>query len=325
MIQLNLTWMSSENAMKPFWALLGVLSLLSGCIGTSKVDVLEARLREQEVVVQNYQSQVVSVQSQLTVAQRESKILRVQFAKAGKKIPAVEATAAIASVETLKFSSLLTAGQDKDSQPGDERFHAIVIPYDSAGELVKVVGDVEFEAIDLSLPEDQRTVGHWEYTPEKAKQLWHSGFLATGYRFDLPWEQLPQGKEILLHMRLKTPDGRELTASHTMKIAPPAKLAVAPELLKVAEDVQQVKAEEPAAAEKSKAQAEKTKIARPKPLLDVTTTADEAPGRAKILPVSFEKKSNSPNEGLNLENPRPFPGGIRTSDNWTEATIPVLR
>ena len=98
----------------------------TGCLGTSKVDLLEARLREQEAVVRNHQNEVASVRSQLNIAKREAKILRNQLAKAGEKVPAVEATEALAAVEILKFNSLLTAGQDKDETPGDERFHAIV-------------------------------------------------------------------------------------------------------------------------------------------------------------------------------------------------------
>ncbi len=318
-MQLNLTWMSGSTATRSFLTSIGVFALLSGCTGTNKVDVLETRLREQEVVVQNYQHEIEFVRSQLTVAQRESKILREQLVKAGGKSPAVEATEAIASVERLQFSNLLTAGQDKDSEPGDERFHAIVIPYDRAGELVKVVGNVEFEAIDLSLPEDQRTIGRWKYTPEEAQKLWHSGFLSAGYRFDLPWERLPHGKEILLHMKLETADGRELAANHTVKIDPPEKLSLdpsAPDLLEIPEKIQQVKSEE---------SAPKGRIARPNPVLDVSDDPIEATNQVKILPISFEKKSDSVREKIAPQNPRPFPDGLKTSDNWTDATIPVLR
>ena len=319
-MQLNSTWMSRRFSTMPFVVLLGGVALLSGCMGTNRVDVLEARLREQEDVVQHYQSEIASVRSQLIVAQRESKILREQITQGGGKSPAVEATEALAAVEKLQFSNLLTAGQDKDSKPGDERFHAIVIPYDRAGELVKVVGEVQFEAIDLSLPEDRRTIGHWKFTPEEAQKLWHSGFLSAGYRFDLPWEKLPQGKEILLHMKLKTPDGRELTASHTVKITPPTALAIeseAPDLLKVPKAIQQVKSE-------GKTESPRRKT-RPKPILDTLETSEDRVGRAKIKPISFEKKSTPVKVPSSEENPRPFPTGIKTSDNWTEATIPVLR
>lgn len=319
-MQLKLTWMSVCTATKSIVASLGVLILLSGCTGTNKVDLLEARLREQEVVVQNYKSEIASVRSQLTIAQRESKILREQLVRGGEKSPAVEATEALASVERLQFSNLLTASQNKDSKPGDERFHAIVIPYDRDGELVKVVGNVEFEAIDLSLPEDQRTIGRWKYTPEEAQKLWHSGFLAAGYRFDLPWERLPQGKEILLHMKLETPDGRELTANHTVKIDPPLQLSMkskTPDQLKIPKIIQQVKSEKQSAASGEKN--------RPKSALDTLGTAMDSAGKAELLPISFEKRATPVNEKITPADPRPFPSGLKTSDSWTDATIPVLR
>lgn len=322
-----------------------------GCSGTNHLELLEARLREQELVVQRYEKEVAAVRSQLTVAQRESKILRQQLTKAGKDVPAVEATTALAAVETLKFNSLLTAGQNKDTTPGDEQFHAIVTPYDKAGELVKVVGKLELEAIDLSLPENQRTVGRWEFPPEKAQKLWHSGFLSSGFRFTLPWERLPQSNSVLLLVKMETPDGRELSASHTMKIEAPTQLASAaaepapptlaetPPALTVSENATEItqtdgtnevlndKPTDPQNANPSAEPATPDKLQRPEPVLDLFEgpEPEEAPGKATISAISFETSEPVRNLAPTAETARPFPVGLKTSDNWNDATIPVLR
>lgn len=298
--------------------------MICGCTSPDKTDLLEARLRERELVLENYEQEIHTVQSQLSVAQREARILREEMKRSGKTPPAMEATAAIAAAETLQFNTLLTAGQNADSAPGDEKFHAIVVPYDATGNLVKVIGDVEFEAIDLSLPETRRTVGKWVYNPEQAQELWHAGFLSSGYRFVLPWKQAPAGKEILLHMKLITADGRELTASHTVKIDPPLQLGSAsatPGLLTVPATAQEAHVSD----ETQQSVEVPEKKGRPPAVLDLFEEPVQKTAATAIVPISFEKKSEPVTSESSTNSPRPFPEGIKTSDNWTESSIPTLR
>ncbi len=356
----SLTRMSPRVSLKSIVVSLGMLCVLYGCRGPSNVELLEARLREFEVMDDRRKAELVSVRSQLNIAQREARILRNQIADSGEKAPAVAATEAIASVEVLKFNTLLTAGQNKDETPGDERFHAIVSPYDKDGDLVKVVGKLQLEAIDLSLPEDKRTIGKWDYTPEKAGELWHSGYLSSGLRFDLPWNELPQGNEVLLHVKMETADGRELTASHTVKIDPPRQLAmapiapVAPKLLNLSGDAKPAEVKVPAPTESetptaeaakpaeatkpeaTKEEAPKTNVTapipapskpeRPVPVLDLfEEEPEEAPGKATLSPTSSQGAAQIEAEKVESSLARPFPSGIQTSDNWKESTIPILR
>ena len=306
----------------------------TGCKGPDNIELLEARLRENEVTVQNYERELGTMNSKLAVAQREANILREQLKRQGKPIPAVEATTALAAVETLKFHTLLTAGQDKDSQPGDEKFHAIVSPYDANGEIVKVIGEVELEAVDLSLPEDQRTVGKWSFTPDEAMNLWHAGYLSTGYRFELPWATLPSGNEVVLRMTMQTPDGRELVASHTVKIQPPTELAkaeptekTAPNLINPPSEVRQA-----SASKSGKAVVEQKKPERPEPVLDLFETPQESESDAseksisnKITPISYERNKPLEFELPKTVDPRPFPNAIKTSDTQSEYTSTVIR
>lgn len=278
-----------------------LLSLWSGCQGTGNVELLEAQLRENEVLIQKYERELGQMHSQLSIAQREASLLRKQLKSNGQPIPAVEATTSIAAVESLQFNKLLTAAQDKDDSPGDEKFHAIVTPEDGDGELVKVLGKLHIEAIDLGRPEGERTIGKWEFTPEEAEELWHSGYLSSGYRFEFPWQSLPAGNEVVLHVSLETPDGRQLATSHTLKVEPAT--SVATKSMK--------------------------KNPRPEPVLDLTEVSQGTPNTDKetlaVTPISFEKKSIIAPPEENETSARPFPTGVQTSDNWTDATIPRLR
>jgi hypothetical protein len=333
MMHFNSTRMFKLGSLASLATSVAFVCMVAGCKSPDKIELLEARLRENEVVVQNYERELGSMNSQLSVAQREAKILREQLDRNGQPVPAVEATTALASVETLKFNTLLTAGQDKDSQPGDEKFHAIVSPYDSGGEIVKVIGDVELEAVDLSLPENQRTIGKWNYSPEEALKLWHAGYLSTGYRFELPWKSLPQGNEVVLRMKMKTPDGRELVTSHTVKVQPPAQLAVtepATDLVPPPTEIIQT-----SVSDSESSTSEENKPKRPEPVLDLleaTSTGqaqepskEDKTASVKVVPISFEKKQAIQLDSSTDSTARPFPDGIKTSDTQSEYSFSVVR
>lgn len=333
MMHFNSTRMFKSGSLTSLAMSVAFVCMFAGCKSPDKIELLEARLRENEVIVQNYERELGSMNSQLSIAQREANILREQLDRNGQPVPAVEATTALASVETLKFNTLLTAGQDKDSLPGDEKFHAIVSPYDSGGEVVKVIGDVELEAVDLSLPEDQRTIGKWTYSPEEALKLWHAGYLSTGYRFELPWESLPQGNEVVLRMKMKTPDGRELVTSHTVKVQPPTQLAVtepATDLVPPPSEITQASASDPESTT-----LDETKPKRPKPVLDLfeapttgqvqESNKEEKTASVKVVPISFEKKRSIQLDSTTDSTARPFPDGIKTSDTQSEFTFSVVR
>lgn len=319
---------------------------LSGCITRGNSEVLEAQLRRQESVIQQFQSQVSSLRSDLVTAERETELLRKELADTADKRLQQEATRALAKVEGIEFHSLLTAGQDLDDTEGDELIHTLFYPHDSTGELVKLSGDIEIEAVDLSRPSEDRTIGRWSYTSDEARDHWHAGFLASGYQFDLPWERTPQGKEVLLLAKLKTPDGREFQASHKVKvnvsslasadgvdpklIAPPA-----PDLTKT----ENKKADNQIPEDE---QSPKTvTVPNPYEFQEPTKTAQAKQKRpmpldSGVLQVGYEKLHQEKVQAgdqpakvalpESLEKPRPFPAEpVITSDSWKDSEIPVLR
>jgi outer membrane murein-binding lipoprotein Lpp len=200
--------------------IVGAAALAAGCASRGQLDVLESRLRQQDDTITQLQNQVSTTQSQLQAARRESDELRTQVAD-GTRTARVEQVSALGTVEGIELNRYLTGGLDKDGQPGDEALSAVVVPTDSQGNLVKAPGSVAVTLFDLSKPEAQQRIGHWEYSAKQADSLWHSGFLGSGYIVRVPWQEKPQSANLLVHARLKTIDGRQFDTSQTIHIVPP--------------------------------------------------------------------------------------------------------
>jgi hypothetical protein len=206
--------------------LLGTLVLAVGCASTGQLEVLESRLRHQEDAANQLQSQLTESQNQLQAARRETVDLRTQLAD-GKRTARVEQVSALGQVEAISLNKYLTGGLDRDGVPGDEMFSAVVVPADADGNLVKAPGSVIVTVLDLSKPEAQQRVGHWEFGAKESEALWHSGFLGSGYIVRVPWQKMPESPSLLVHAQLKTVDGRQFDTSQSIRITPPAATAQA--------------------------------------------------------------------------------------------------
>jgi hypothetical protein len=206
--------------------LLGTLVLAAGCATTGQIEVLESRLRRQEDANNQLQAQLTESQHQLTASRREAGDLRTQLAS-DKKVVRAEQLTALGTVEGISLNKYLTGGFDRDGVPGDEMFSAVVVPADADGNLVKAPGSVVLTVLDLSKPESQQTVGHWEFSPKDSENLWHSGFFGSGYTVRVPWQKIPDSPTLLVHARLKTVDGRQFDTSQSISINPPSPTAQA--------------------------------------------------------------------------------------------------
>lgn len=192
-----------------------------GCGLRGNVDLLEARLREQDDRLHVLTSELEQTQTELKTARREADLLRDQLHKREHVASHSEQTAVLARVEGVRIGALLSGGLDRDEQPGDDLLSALVVPHDADGEVLKLPGTIRLELFDLSRDGNRQRIGEWEFEPEQTRERWHSGFLAAGYRFRVPWQQSPKNETLLLHARLTTPDGRQFDASETIRITPP--------------------------------------------------------------------------------------------------------
>jgi hypothetical protein len=348
------TWMSHPNANPSrfvyavvAWGLL-VSAWLSGCVGRGDVELLEANLRQQQDLAHRYQRQLEDLRGELATAHSELQQLRKDLADAGK--PALqEQTEPLAKITGVEFNSMMTGGRDVDGSPGHDVLTAVLSPHDTDGDLLKLAGDIEIELLDLSRSGDKQRIGSWRYPANKARDLWHSGFLASGYQLDLPLTEHPQKGDALLHGRLTTADGRQFDTSYRVTLvgspsgtpgSPPSDSARPLEVSQRVKRLDSAGEVVPAKAASSKSaagsrpdfaeQEERAELSpaggipangpirRPVPIPPRDDVDDELPvteeGRASPRPFP---------EAADFRKPEKMP--VATSDHWTDATIPRWR
>ena len=288
------------------------------------MELLEAEIRQSQDSLYRAEAKSTELQSQLALARRETDLIRSQAVSHGDQAPLPEQTGNLVRLAGVKINTLLSGGKDRDGKPGDDLLVALITPHDEQGDLVKIAGDVEIEAYDMSLSGDDKRVGHWTFDPEQSAKSWHSGFVGAGLQFELPWQEVPANKDLLVHARLRTADGRQFDTNSPLKIVPPTSttpgLISVPQALPVKHETElRVDRQIETADQKIPADP----ITRPVPFYD-----DVEP---RTTPRPFPGADNTPEE-LKPSSPaaKQQPGhasldGIETSDSWTDETIPRLR
>ncbi len=289
---------------------MGMLCALAavGCATRGSLDALEAQLRQEELTREEIVVQLNQVQDELKIARRDSAALRKQLTEHRLAALSPEQADVFYRAESIKFNMLMTSGQDRDGQPGDEGLSVLLTPVDTHGDLVKLAGEVELELFDMTRPASEQRLGQWEFALDDVRESWHKGFLSAGYLFRVDWQTPPVSSELTLHARMRVPDGRQFDATTQVKVVPTGRTPPA-----VARDPSPG-AVRTAASRNSKGMSDG----------NVTPTA----GRARIR--SYDQTARS-SEGESLLPPRIRPGAghapppAQTSDRWTEETIPTLR
>ncbi len=155
----------------------------SGCASRGNTELLEANLREHQDRLSAYEKQVGNL-GMNGVRRAEADQLRRELIAIGKD-GTPENTEPLARVASLQFNSMMTGARDADGAPGHDVITAVLAPIDKDGDLVKLGGELEVEVLDLTKSGDAQRVGQWKYSAQQARDLWHSGFLASGFQLDL--------------------------------------------------------------------------------------------------------------------------------------------
>lgn len=265
-------------------------------------DLLESELRRQELMQQELTEQLQTTREELRVVRADADELRSRLASRGQVPLASEQAEVLYKAQGITFKSILTSGIDRDGQPGDDGISVLILPVDAHGDLVKLVGGIELELLDLAREGDQKRIGLWQFSVDEVRDHWHRGFLAAGYLFKLDWQTPPSSPELTLHGRMTAPDGRRFDSTMQLKVA----LADARPTAPVAQARPTTTSRKPNIVP---AAASVAQPAAPRPQRRGAFATPKAPA-----PKAAAPKPAEPPGQATLE-----------SDRWTEATIPYVR
>jgi len=196
--------------------------VLSGCVTYGNVESLEARLREQDATLSQFQDHLGETESKLAIARQEANDLRAQLNRDGQKTILPEQADILYRATGIRINMLLTGGLDRDGIPGDDTLSVVLEPHDANGEVLKLPGSIEVNVFDLTKSTDEQRIGSWTFSVEESRSSWHRGLFGSGYLVNLKWQQIPESSELLLHARLTTTDGRQFDTSSSVRVAPSA-------------------------------------------------------------------------------------------------------
>jgi hypothetical protein len=310
---------------------------LAGCLGArGDIETVEAQLRQQQDRADQYARQLSQTQDELNLARKEADLLRRQMTETGGQPLPAEFTESLFQVQALQINGLMSGGRDRDGQPGDEVLVAVLTPVDEHGDLVKLPGTIELEALDLTRPEGERQLGKWTFDAAQSRDLWKSGLFSAGYQVEVPWQQ-PPAEELMLHARLTTADGRHFDATHPVKVelpgqAPPRTLEKPSGVRPVShndragspwDDLPDDPSVRTAGLEETLEMSERG-VPRPDDELPLNGETPAAPQPSDDAFTTVRKPAAIPAKP-DTTAPHPFPEGLQTSDVFTDETIPYRR
>lgn len=190
----------------------------SGCASRGNVDLLEARLREQEGQLRSLHAQVDRTNSELMAARRLNESLKQRIVQPAGHDKLLDLSESHFQVTALKINSLLTGGFNQDGQPGDDQVTLVFAPIDQRGQPVQVPGHAECELLDPALPAEQQRLGLWTFDAANTRAAWQKTLGSFGYRFELPWQTSPTSSDLELRVRFHSQTGDRFEGSAPIRI-----------------------------------------------------------------------------------------------------------
>ena len=196
--------------------------LFVGCASRGNVELLEARLREQEDELRSLYTQVEQTQAELVAARRLNQSLNQRLVQQAGHDETFDLNELHYRVNGLKINTLLTGGFNRDRQPGDDQLAVVFAPQDDRGHPVRLPCTVECELLDpAQLPDEQR-LGLWTFDAEQTNAAWQKILGSSAYRFEIPWQQLPRTSSLEVRVRVHSKQGDDFEASSPVKVTLPS-------------------------------------------------------------------------------------------------------
>ena len=194
------------------------LLVASGCFGRGNVDLLEARLRDQEDRVRSLQSQVSRTQSELLAARRLNESLNRKVVSPGNQVVQAELLEQQFRVSGLKVNTLLSGGFDRDGSPGDDQLTLHFSPVDDQGRTVRVPGTVACELFESGPSNERRRIGEWSFDEQQTNAAWLNLLGTAGFRLELPWQTAPKSPDLEVLVRFRSIHGDEFKLSNPVRV-----------------------------------------------------------------------------------------------------------
>jgi hypothetical protein len=133
-----------------------------------------------------------------------------------------------AEVMSITLDEQRSHGYDNDGLPGDDGVSVVVEPRSVDGQLVNSPGPISIVLMDPTLSGPAARLARWDFTADEVTRRWthqaasDAQTAADGYLFSMRWVgQPPRNRNLALHVRYQTSDGRKLDASLPIEIEPP--------------------------------------------------------------------------------------------------------
>lgn len=128
------------------------------------------------------------------------------------------AMAKVGGLADFEIDSEATIGFEEDGVPGDDGVNVRLLA-DFGNQPDRRVGELTFSVIDPDQPQATQRLGLWKYGPEEAAQLLRNSGGKSTVEARLPWQKGPaQHENLLLFVRIRTPDGRNLERSASIVV-----------------------------------------------------------------------------------------------------------
>lgn len=188
-----------------------LITVICGCRGN--VDLLEARLREQEDALYAQRRQLENVQTELQVARSDADELQRQLALAtsGQVLP--EDVQGLVRIKTLEVDHRLTG-----VLPGapTSYLNVVVVPRDLKGQSVYVPGTLVIRVIGQD-QDGEHLVLERSFAGQDLHNAWSSSLIGEGFQLSLACDAGGRDR-MTVECAFETVDGRTFKDSHEVTI-----------------------------------------------------------------------------------------------------------
>ena len=117
----------------------------------------------------------------------------------------------------------VSGGRDVDGKPGHEGLDLLIQTKTADGRNVLQSGILKITVVDPQQPADLQRIGSWEFLEDELPLFFANDEIGSdGILLHLPWdESTPVHSRLIINVAFRTQDGRRLSSSSQVRIAPP--------------------------------------------------------------------------------------------------------